>query len=49
MPETKKEIEKLLDIANHNYVNLLKWLYFNHRDVLNQYESEGRFKMEIEE
>ena len=46
---TEKEIKKqMTEISNRLYLELVKWLYDNHKDILREYEkTKGRIQIEF--
>jgi hypothetical protein len=45
---TKKDLEKITKISNKNYIDLIQWLYNNHKEVLREYEkTKGNLQVEF--
>ena len=45
---TKEQIRKLLEILNKQYIDLVKWLYSNHLNILREWEkSKGNLRIEF--
>lgn len=44
----KEQLEKLMEISNKQYIDLIKWLYDTHKNILREYEkTKGKLRIEF--